>query len=404
MSQAKPPTRSFADLNPSSKAIAVEQAQLDAERQALRRLAERGLQALRAGNLKKLDDVLAAKNAISPSSGGISPEKQIERHLEASPPAYAEIWTILDERCRALQLESLFQPRNLAEEAVAPAWFCSNWLLKGAVNVLYGPGGSGKSLIAAALALATTDATQKRPWLQHEREQGARLDVQGPVHTVYLTWEDPVPTILHRMLQMLEEAPHKAHQKHLHLVPMSGLDSPEALFAPAVKSSQHIANIPQITPLGERVLTLTEKHSAGLLIIDTAARSFMSDENNRAFVSAYLGYLDAWAQRTACTVLLLAHTNKIGHLSGSTSWANSARLCIGLTPPWEKKTSAGSGRSSSSPTADDSTTTMAITKSNHGPQDTLFLRYTGNGYLLTESSLPHLQEEPDEDEFAGAES
>ena len=97
--------------------------------------------------------------------------------------------------------------------------------------------------------------------------------------------------------------------------------------------SSHIATRSQLTTAGHQLRATVEAMDARLVIIDSLAGAYASDENIRALVRAFCADWDAWASRTRCAVMLIAHPPKTAggtgavdrDYVGSTDWHNAAR-------------------------------------------------------------------------------
>lgn len=180
------------------------------------------------------------------------------------------------------------------------------------VTTLGGDGGTGKSLLALQLAVATTAGTK---WCGLPVTPGAVL---------YLSAEDDEDE-LHRRLDdiALAESVSLDRLKQLRIVPLAGEDA--MLAAPDPRS-----NILRATPLFNAVQELIETHAPSLLILDTLADLFGGSEIERAQARQFIGLLRGWAIKHDLAVLLLAHPSLEGMRSGtgssgSTAWNNSVR-------------------------------------------------------------------------------
>ena len=70
---------------------------------------------------------------------------------------------------------------------------------------------------------------------------------------------------------------------------------------------------------------VAEDHGARLVVIDSLAASYASNENERGSVHEFLRSWDEWGRARDCATLFIAHTNKAGDFSGSTAWHNAVR-------------------------------------------------------------------------------
>ena len=181
------------------------------------------------------------------------------------------------------------------------------------VTLLYGDGGTGKSLLVLQLAVAMQNR-QNMLWLG--------LPVSGGKVLLYTAEEEP--SELHRRLATIAE--HAAIDIEelidLHLVSLAGEDATLAWAGP----NQQLAP----TPLFKALEASIAEMEPALVVIDTAADVFGGNENDRRQVGAFIRMLRGLAIRHDTTILLCAQPSRAGlssgdGSSGSTAWNNSAR-------------------------------------------------------------------------------
>ena len=101
----------------------------------------------------------------------------------------------------------------------------------------------------------------------------------------------------------------------------------------------------QTTPLFDQLIDYLEWWEAGLVIIDTAADTFAGNEISRIQVRNFINRaLRVLAARLSATVILTSHPSRAGMsdgtgISGSTAWNNSVRSRLYLTRPEGEKNS-----------------------------------------------------------------
>lgn len=179
------------------------------------------------------------------------------------------------------------------------------------VTLLGGDGGTGKSLLALQLAVATVIGA---PWVGHELEK-------GPV--IYVGAEDDLDEI-HRRLDAIAKDLSVSLDRldDLKIVPLAGCD--------AILATPARGGIIAPTTLWRQIDDFTAEARPRLVVFDTLADLFGGDENIRAQARQFVGMLRGLAIRHNTTALLLAHPSLSGissgsGLSGSTAWSNSVR-------------------------------------------------------------------------------
>lgn len=218
-----------------------------------------------------------------------------DRHQMAEP---------LEVVCAADLAGKPIPPRQEHVEGMIPA---------GNVTLLYGDGGTGKSLLALQLAVATAAGSQ---WIGLPVARGS---------TLFLTAEDEVDEV-HRRLASI------CALEGLELAEMSDLDITSLAGKDAVLSvADSRAGTMKETPLFAELERWIEGHgNYTLIVLDTLADLFGGEENARAHARQFIGQLRGLAIRRRATIVLLAHPSLSGMASGTgtsgnTAWSNSVR-------------------------------------------------------------------------------
>lgn len=196
-----------------------------------------------------------------------------------------------------------------------------NWLVhelvpQRTVTLVSGDGGTGKSLLALQLSIAVATGTS---WL-------GRVVSQGRV--IYLSCEDDEDELHRRTDDILQAA--ALSYDDLDGLTLRSLAGEDALLAVETQ----VALIQ--STLFEELDARAELDSPTLIVIDTLADVFPSNENDRAKVRQFVGILRGLALRRDCAVMLLAHPSLTGlnsgtGTSGSTAWSNSVRSRLYLS-------------------------------------------------------------------------
>jgi RecA-family ATPase len=186
------------------------------------------------------------------------------------------------------------------------------------VTLLSGDGGTGKSLLAMQLAVATASGGR---WLGQDVAGGGAM---------YLSAEDDRDELHRRLGDICVSAGARlADLDRLTLCPMAGED---ALLAQLDRATGALRPTALFRDLDARLAS----ERPALVVLDTLADLYPGDENNRAQARQFIGMLRGLAIRHECAVLLLAHPSLAGlntgsGTSGSTGWNNSVRSRIYLS-------------------------------------------------------------------------
>ncbi|MEO9792326.1 MAG: AAA family ATPase [Tateyamaria sp.] len=235
-------------------------------------------------------------------------------------------------------------------------WHVQDMVPDATVTLLGGDGGTGKSLLALQLAVATALG---RKWVGIDARQGAAL---------YVSAEDDKAE-LHRRLSDIARAEDVALSdlSGLHVASLAGED---ALLATAEPNGVMIAT--QLLDLvRERVEALRPK----LIVLDTLADLFGGNENDRSQARQFIGMLRGIAIKFQCAVVVLSHPSLTGMASGtgssgSTGWNNSVRSRLYLSRPDDEDGGDTDGR------------VLQVKKANYGPVgDEVALRWVKGVFI-----------------------
>jgi RecA-family ATPase len=272
----------------------------------LKEQAAEGAQIIRYGLLTK-QTVVDRFAEIAHSAGYIAEfgSDAVQEALAAFGPVSTTIETV--------KPLSFVKASKFADQPIpVRAWHVEDWIPAENVTLLGGDGGTGKSLTALQLAVATTAG---RKWLGRAVRQGKSL---------ILTAEDDLPEVHRRLADIVaEEGIGFADLDELAIVSLAGDDA--LLAVPDGRS-----NIIRPTALFGSLESLIEKFQPTLVVLDTLADLFGGEENQRAQARQFVGMLRGLAINYRLTMLLLAHPSLSGMASGSgssgsTGWSNSVR-------------------------------------------------------------------------------
>lgn len=221
-----------------------------------------------------------------------------------------------------------FQGGGAAGALRTPQWRCAadleglpvperEWLVPDLiparnVTLLYGDGGTGKSLLALQLAVAVALG---RPWLGRPVKGG---------RVVFPSAEDEEAELHRRLVDIARhEAVRLAEMRNLTYRSLAGED---AMLARLTGSTGPLV----ASDLYREVEALLEAERPALLVLDTLADMFPGNENDKAQARAFVGMLKRLAIKYDCAVVMLAHPSLSGMSSGSgtsgnVAWSGSAR-------------------------------------------------------------------------------
>ncbi|MCJ1959893.1 AAA family ATPase [Novosphingobium mangrovi (ex Hu et al. 2023)] len=224
-----------------------------------------------------------------------------------------------DEKAEAAQLAATMEafPVILASDFAGKApmprpWHVPDMIPGRTVTLLSGDGGTGKSLLALQLAVATAAG---RTWLGASVREGGCF---------FLTAEDDTEEVHRRLIDIgRSEGIEPEQLQRLAIWPLAGGD---ALLTATDGRNGALKPTARFAALKGEI----EARRPALIVLDTLADLFGGEENNRAQVRQFVGMLRGLALEFDAAVLLLAHPSLTGMnngsgLSGSTAWNNSVR-------------------------------------------------------------------------------
>ena len=195
------------------------------------------------------------------------------------------------------------------------------WLVHGlvpskTVTLFSGDGGTGKSLLALQLAVSVAAGTG---WIGRGTACG---------RVIFLSAEDDEDE-LHRRTNDILRATGRDYDD-LDGLTVRSLAGEDALLA--VESQLALIQSELFAELDAQA----ERDDPALIVIDTLADVFPSNENDRAKARQFIGILRGLALKRRCAVVLLSHPSLSGltsgaGTSGSTGWNNSVRSRLYLS-------------------------------------------------------------------------
>ena len=234
-------------------------------------------------------------------------------------------------------------------------WLINGWLPVGRVGLFGGRGGRGKTRLALQMAARiaadppavgavlppfSTDADGSAA----VAAAGLAVDPRNAGPVVFASWEDELQEFGRRLDAMygaglVDPGKCKGRLAYLDMRPRG------PVWAPGAAGSRHVLTAAELTPTGASLRATCEATGARLLILDSLAGAYGSDENTRGLVRAFMTSWDEWGSRNRCAVMVIAHPPKQPQgryqggaagedddFAGSGDWHNAARWRWVLAP------------------------------------------------------------------------
>lgn len=179
------------------------------------------------------------------------------------------------------------------------------------VTMLYGDGGTGKSLLALQLAVSTALSS---PWIGLTVRTGRVL---------VFSCEDPLDEIHIRLNSIVDQQGSSLDDlTTIKLVPMAGEN--------CLLATKDRNGVIKTTPVFDALDALCADFRPNLIIIDNAVDVFGGDANDAAQVKQFMHALTRLSLAHGAPLFLLAHPSRAGMANGtgdagSVHWSNSAR-------------------------------------------------------------------------------
>jgi RecA-family ATPase len=192
-------------------------------------------------------------------------------------------------------------------------WMVPDLIPHRTVTILGGDGGTGKSLLALQLAVASAT---RQDWIGQT--------VERPGRVVYISAEDERDELHRRMAAITED-------NGLQFSDLSGLmfrslAGEDAILGELDRRSGKLKATKLFKTLEAAVIVSTPS----LVVLDTLADLHSGDQNDQGHARQFVNLLRGLCVRHGCTVLLLAHPSLTGintgtGTGGSMAWGNSVR-------------------------------------------------------------------------------
>lgn len=222
---------------------------------------------------------------------------------------------------------SFFDPVTAwrGKEVPAREWLVDGWILKGALNLVYGKGGVGKTLLMHQYAVC---AAAGRPWL-------GKKTTRAKVMCFFC--EDDEGELHRRQVDIMRATGISDDDIQGRLRFTTRVAENNVLGAPTRENGQTLI---KATELCEQLRAAIEVERPDVVILDTLADIFGGSEIDRGQVTQFLSLLSRLTLPYGATLIALGHPSVAGESegrSGSTGWANKARNRLYLTYADKKK-------------------------------------------------------------------
>jgi hypothetical protein len=234
-----------------------------------------------------------------------------------------DVEELLSPNSSAVRKAGLRDPLNFAELATATPpnrdWIVRNWIGCGYVTLLAGPAGSGKTAFCQMLCSAVSIGTSR--FIEKVRQPAVSLLWAGEDDRDEL-WRRQLPIADYLCVSLTRFC------GRLYLQLYSDVDM---TLAAVVRN--RLVPTPLLRELREQV----GDYGARLVVLDSVARIFGGNENDRNQVTTFVSYLTEALAPTNAALVILGHPAKTrgSEYSGSGAWEASvrARLYFGYGPP-----------------------------------------------------------------------
>lgn len=212
---------------------------------------------------------------------------------------------------------------NIGEWSKRPApareWLVPEMIPHKQVTLLYGDGGTGKSLLGLQLAAAVASGGE---WI------GQIIDRPGKA--VVIAAEDDADEINRRMEDI-------CRADGISIADMAGKLLIRSVFGEdATLGGPDRKGVIKPTAFYEKLMAIVVKEKPSLIVLDTLANLYAGNENDKMQVSRFMTMIRAFAIKANCAVVVLAHPSMNGIATGtgtggSVAWSNSVRSRLYLT-------------------------------------------------------------------------
>ena len=236
----------------------------------------------------------------------------------ANPRDIAELKALLEYEPQIVSAA----PPLLTGELPTRQWLIKDWLPANCVSMFTGEGGVGKSFATLQIACALISGV-KDCYFAETDEPIKNADLPG-INVVYAAWEDELEEVSRRIRRIKGNLEWPDFEKIGRGFSFVDLKKLGPIWGP--EQGDHVSTRGGLLHSGQELLRICEEKPARLLVLDPGAGAFGGNENDRAAVREFTGYMSGWGVENKCATLIISHPPKSGETySGSTDWLGSVR-------------------------------------------------------------------------------
>ena len=277
---------------------------------------------VRTAALKNIDQLLELRKEELATVQRLTLADAIHRATQpdASLDDIAALKALLDVEPKPQLVAS---PPVLKGDLTERQWLIHNWLPANCVSMFTGEGGVGKSYATLQIACGLISGVVMDCFFK-KMEAPAQNAKLPTINVVYAAWEDELQEVSRRIRRIkgnLEWPDLEKIANQFHYVDVKKFGP---IWGP--KAGDHLSTRGGLLQCGEELLRICEDKRAHLLVLDPGAGAFGGNENDRAAVREFTGYMSGWGVDNKCAALIISHPPKTGETySGSTDWLGSVR-------------------------------------------------------------------------------
>ena len=213
-------------------------------------------------------------------------------------------------------------PPLLTGELPTRQWLIKDWLPANCVSMFTGEGGVGKSFATLQIACGLVSGV-KDCYFDTTHEPISNTELPA-INVVYAAWEDELEEVSRRIRRIKGNLQWPDFDKIERCFSFVDLKRLGPIWGP--EQGVHVSTRGGLLHSGEELMRICEDKGARLLVLDPGAGAFGGNENDRAAVREFTGYMSGWGVDNKCATLIIAHPPKSGETySGSTDWLGSVR-------------------------------------------------------------------------------